>query len=48
MAGRGGARAVQQSGEERLRRAIRQVLEGFRVETGAYRIENRFQFVIVE
>jgi SAM-dependent methyltransferase len=48
MAGGGGARAVQHSGEERVQQAIRQALEGFRVERGEYRIENRFQFVIAE
>jgi hypothetical protein len=48
MAGGGGARAIQHSGEERVRRAIVQALEGFRTETGDYRIENRFQLVIAE
>jgi SAM-dependent methyltransferase len=46
--GGGGARAIQHSGEERVRRAIVQALEGFRTETGDYRIENRFQLVIAE
>jgi SAM-dependent methyltransferase len=46
LAGGGSARAIQHSGEERVRRALRDVLEGFRVETGGYRIENRFRFVI--
>jgi SAM-dependent methyltransferase len=48
MAGGGGARAVQHSGEEHVRQAILQALEEFRMETGEYRIENRFQFVIAE
>jgi SAM-dependent methyltransferase len=46
LAGGGSARAIQHSGEERIRRAMRDVLGGFRVETGEYRIENRFRFVI--
>jgi hypothetical protein len=46
LAGGGSARAIQHSGEERVRRAMRDVLKGFRVETGEYRIENRFRFVI--
>ena len=46
LAGGGSARAIQHSGEERVRRAMRDVLEGFRLETGEYRIENRFRFVI--
>jgi len=46
LAGGGSARAIQHSGEERVRRALRDVLEGFRVDTGGYRIENRFRFVI--
>jgi hypothetical protein len=46
MAGGGGAQAVRHSGEERVRRAIREVLERFRVETGHYRIENRFHYLI--
>ena len=48
MAGGGGAQAIRHSGEERVRRAIQEALERFRLETGHYRIENRFQFVIAE
>ena len=48
MAGGGGAQAIRHSGEERVRRAIREVLERFRVETGHYRIENWFHYVIAE
>ena len=46
LAGGGSARAMQHSGEERVRQAMRDVLKGFRAETGEYRIENRFRFVI--
>lgn len=46
MAGSGGVRAVQHSGEDRVRQAILEALEEFRVETGGYRLENRFRFVI--
>ena len=42
LAGGGSAQAIQQSGEEAVRQAIRKVLEGFRLETGDYRIENCF------
>ena len=48
MAGGGSARATQHSGQERVRRAIGEALEGFRAATGDYRIENRFQFLIAE
>jgi len=48
MAGSGGVRAVQHSGEERVRQAILELLEEFRVGTGGYRIENRFRFVIAQ
>jgi SAM-dependent methyltransferase len=46
LAGGGSARAIQHSGEERVQQTMRDVLKGFRVETGEYRIENRFRFVI--
>jgi len=46
LAGSAGARAMQHSGEARVRQAIRAALEEFRVETGGYRIENRFRFII--
>jgi SAM-dependent methyltransferase len=46
MAGSAGVRAVQHSGEDRVRQAILAALEEFRAETGGYRLENRFQFVI--
>lgn len=42
----GSALAIRHSGEERVRQAILEALEAFRVETGGYRIENRFRFVI--
>ena len=45
MAGSGGVRAVQHSGEERVRQTILQALEAYRTGTG-YRMENRFRFVI--
>jgi len=48
LAGGGAARAIQHSGEERVRQTIVDALEAFRVETGGYRIENRFRFVIAE
>jgi SAM-dependent methyltransferase len=48
MAGSSGSRAVQHSGEERVRRAILDALAEFKLETGAYRTENRFKFVIAE
>jgi hypothetical protein len=48
LAGSGGARAVQHVGEERVRQVLREALPEFRVETGAYRFENRFRFVIAE
>jgi SAM-dependent methyltransferase len=46
LAGSAGVRAVQHSGEDRVRQAILEALEQFRVETGGYRLENRFRFVI--
>jgi SAM-dependent methyltransferase len=46
LAGAGSALAIQHSGEERVRQAIRDVLAGFQMETGEYRIENHFRFVI--
>jgi len=46
MAGSAGVRAVQHSGEDRVRQAILEALEPFRMETGGYRLENRFRFVI--
>jgi len=48
LAGGTGGRAVQHSGQERVRQAIQEALEGFRVETGGYRIEHRFWFLIAE
>ena len=45
MAGSGGVRAVQHSGEERVRQVILEALEEFRSGTG-YRMENRFRFGI--
>jgi SAM-dependent methyltransferase len=46
LAGGGSARAIQHSGADRVRQAMRDVLEGFQAETGEYRIENRFTFAI--
>ena len=48
MAGSGGIRAVQHSGEERVRQTIVEALQEFRVGISGYRIENRFGFVIAE
>jgi SAM-dependent methyltransferase len=48
MAGSSGARAIAHSGEQRVRQAILEALEEFRLETGGYRIENRFRFLIAE
>ena len=48
MAGGGGAQAIRHSGEERVRQTIRDTLQRFRVETGHYRIENRFHYVIAQ
>jgi hypothetical protein len=48
MAGSAGVRAIQQVGEERVRRAIMERLEAFRVASGGYRFENRFRFLIAE
>ncbi|HLZ30266.1 MAG TPA: hypothetical protein VKV73_23325, partial [Chloroflexota bacterium] len=42
MAGSGGVRAVQHSGEELVRQVILEALEQFRSGTGGYRMENRF------
>jgi SAM-dependent methyltransferase len=46
MAGSGAARAIPHSGEERVRQTILEGLQEFRVETGGYRLENRFRSVI--
>jgi SAM-dependent methyltransferase len=46
LAGGTGGRAIQHSGEQRVRGAIREVLAEFRTATGEYRIQNRFRFVI--
>jgi SAM-dependent methyltransferase len=48
IAGGGGAQAMRHSGEERVRQTVRDALQRFRVETGHYRIENRFHYVIAE
>jgi SAM-dependent methyltransferase len=48
MAGSGGARAVQHSGEERVRQTILEALQAYRSQTGGYRLQNRFRFVIAE
>jgi hypothetical protein len=46
LAGGTGARAIQHSGEQRVRGAIREALVQFCTDTGEYRIQNRFRFVI--
>jgi hypothetical protein len=46
LAGGTGARAIQHSGEERVRGAMRETLAGFQTNTGDYRVENRFRFMI--
>jgi hypothetical protein len=46
MQGSAGVRAVQHSGEERVRQAILAGLTSFRTEAGRYRLENRFRFLI--
>lgn len=46
LAGGTGARAIQHSGEERVRGAMREALAGFQTNTGDYRVENRFRFMI--
>jgi hypothetical protein len=43
-----GRRAVQHSGEERVRAVILNALAPYRTQTGAYRLENRFRFLIAE
>ena len=48
MAGSAGVRAIQHSGEERVRQAILERLDEFRVESGGYRFENRFRYLIAE
>jgi hypothetical protein len=48
MGGCTGAKAIQHSGEERVRQAIRDALEEFRLKSGEYRIENRFHFLVAE
>jgi SAM-dependent methyltransferase len=48
MAGSAGVRAIQQVGEERVRQAILEPLETFRVASGGYRFENRFRYLIAE
>jgi ubiquinone/menaquinone biosynthesis C-methylase UbiE len=48
MAGSAGVRSIQHSGEERVRQAILERLEAFRIASGGYRSENRFRFLIAE
>jgi SAM-dependent methyltransferase len=48
LGGSGGVRAIRHSGEERVRQTILEALEAYRSETGGYRMENRFRFVIAE
>jgi hypothetical protein len=47
LAGSGGVRAVQHSGELRVRQAIVEALQEFR-STDGYRMENRFRFGIAQ
>ena len=48
MSSGGTARAVQHSGEDRVRQALLEALQEFRAEGGGIRFQNRFRFVIVE
>jgi ubiquinone/menaquinone biosynthesis C-methylase UbiE len=44
----GGARAIRHSGLERTRQTVLEALEEFRLESGGYRFENRFRYLIAE
>lgn len=44
----GTARAIQHSGEERVRQVLLEAFEEFRAEGGGIRFQNRFRFVIAE
>lgn len=46
MQGSAGVRAVQHSGEDRVREVILDGLTAYRTEPGGYRLENRFRFLI--
>jgi hypothetical protein len=46
MAGSAGVRAIQHSGEARVREAILERLEACRVASGGYRFENHFRYLI--
>ena len=48
MDGATGAKAILHSGEEAVRRVIRDALEEFWMNTGEFQIENRFRFLIAE
>jgi SAM-dependent methyltransferase len=48
LQGSAGVRAVQHSGEERVREVILDGLAPYRTETGGYRLENRFRFLIAQ
>lgn len=48
MSSGGTTRAVQHSGEERVRQALLEAIQEFRGEGGEIRLHNRFRFVIVE
>jgi hypothetical protein len=48
LAGSGGARAIQHSGEERVWQTLLEALEEFRIDSGRYRFRNRFRYVIAE
>ena len=46
MQGSAGVRAVQHSGEERVRQVILDGLAAYRTESGGYRLQNRFRILI--
>jgi SAM-dependent methyltransferase len=46
LQGSAAVRAIQYSGEARVRQALLLALEAFRTDAGGYRFENRFRFVI--
>lgn len=48
LQGSAGRRAVQHSGEERVREVILKELAPYRTETGTYRLENRFRILIAD
>ena len=48
MAGSGAVRAIQHSGEARVRQAILEALSPFRTEAGSYRMHNTFHYLIAK